>query len=571
MNIKYTLSFPEPHTHYLEVDLHLSDITDRVIFLKMAVWTPGSYLIREFQKNIDYVECLGENQTYRVEKCDKNTWRVNTEDCSSLHIRYRTYCFENSVRTNFVDEQHAQINGAPTFLYIEGYEHLSATVSIKPFKTWQHISTSLPIKENNPWVRIAGNLDELIDSPMEIGNHTSYFFEAAGVSHELAMYGDSNCDIEKLIHDLKKIVETEVAIFGSHPCKDYLFIIHNTDNSYGGLEHLHSSVNHITRWSYDRENYQRAISLLAHEYFHLWNIKRIRPKTLIPFNYNAENYTELLWFFEGITSYYDDYICYRAGITSREDFIRITEKNINDVLNTSGIDTQTLAEASYDTWLKYYRRNENSSNVHVNYYTHGAVVAMQFDFIIMAATKGSKSLDDVMRALYSEYLEHPEEGVTEASILRIFNAISGRDFAPYFHKYLHTTAPLDIAFYTELLGIQLYNETDNESTHLGISTQWREGKLFITQLDKQYAGYQGGLSAEDEVIAIDGFRVTKDFSKIYAHKKINDYIDVLISRQGVIQSYKIRLTADVRKSINFTMNTIKSNQEDILIKKWLRT
>lgn len=570
MNIKYTLSFPEPHTHYAEVELHISDIVAEELWLKMAVWTPGSYLIREFQKNIDFVECHANGEIQRLEKCDKNTWKVSTENVSSVRIKYRTYCFEYSVRTNFVDETHAQINGAPTFLYLEGYEHLPAVIEIKPFQTWQHISTALPVKDTDKWVRIAANLDELIDSPIEIGNHTSYFFEAAGVSHELAIYGQSNCNIEKLISDLKSIVEVETAIFGSHPCKDYVFIIHNTDNSYGGLEHLHSSVNHITRWSYDKENYQRAISLLAHEYFHLWNVKRIRPKALIPFNYHAENYTELLWFFEGVTSYYDDYICYRAGITTKEDFIRIVEKNINDVLNTGGIDIQTLAEASFDTWLKYYRRNENSANAHINYYTHGAVVAMLFDFMIMDATRGSKCLDDVLRQLYSDYLQHPDEGVTEASILQIFNTVSGIDFAPYFHKYIHTTAPLDVELYLELLGIRAMDKTAKNSVYLGMSTQWKEGRLYITQLDKHYGAYQGGLSAEDEVIAIDGFRITKDFSKIYAHKAVNDSIEVLISRQGVIFSYKITLTEDKRKNINFVSSDSRNEHQYILLEKWLK-
>lgn len=570
MNIKYTLSFPAPHTHYVEIEMHISDISANELNLKMAVWSPGSYLIREFQKNIDFVEARTRNQeSSRLEKTNKNTWIVNTENQSEITIKYITYCLEYSVRTNFVDDTHALINGAPTFLYVDGFENIASEVEIIPFHSWQNISTALPQKENNKWIRTTQNLDELIDSPIEIGNHLSYFFDAANASHELAIYGQSNCNIEKLIADLKSIIETEAKIFGGHPCKDYVFIIHNTDNSFGGLEHLHSSVNHITRWSYDGENYQRAISLLAHEYFHLWNVKRIRPKSLIPFNYNAENYTELLWFFEGVTSYYDDYICYRAGVTSKTDFIKIVEKNINDVLNTSGIDTQTLAEASFDTWLKYYRRNENSLNAHVNYYTHGAVVAMILDFMILDATNGEKNIDNVMQKLFADYTANPNEGVTESGLLQVFNSISGIDFAPYFEKYIHTTKPLDIEFYFELAGIQLKDTTEQNKIHLGVSTQWKEGKLIISQLDKNYGAYKGGLSAEDEIIAIDGFRAGKDFSKMYAHKKVNETIDVLVSRQGTIKSYKITLTEDKRK--NFTLELMQNSSEKqmTLLRKWL--
>ena len=574
MNIKYTISFPAPHTHYAEVSMHISEISADELQLKMAVWTPGSYLIREFQKNIDLVEWSPmlhavSSEFARAEKTDKNTWHIPLGNEKEITVRYKTYCFEYSVRTNFVDETHAQLNGAPTFLYVDGYENTPSEVEIIPFKAWQNISTSLPQKDNNIWIRRAANLDELIDSPMEIGNHLSYFFEAANVSHELAIYGESNCNIEKLIADLKKIIEVETDIFGLHPCKNYVFIIHNTDSSYGGLEHMHSSVNHITRWSYDAENYQRAISLLAHEYFHLWNVKRIRPTSLIPFRYDAENYTELLWFFEGVTSYYDDYICYRAGITSGADFIKIAEKNINDVLNTAGTDTQTLAEASYDTWLKYYRRNENSNNAQVNYYTHGAVVAMMFDFMLMDATNGEKCLDDVMKALYNDYLTQADMGITEASLLDIFNQLSGIDFAPYFSKYIHTTAPLDIELYTELLGIQLKDNSSKNSVHLGLSSQWKEGRLFITQLDKNFGAYKGGLSAEDEIIAIDGFRAGKDFTKTYRHKFPGDTIEVLISRQGTIKSNKITLTADNRKNYTFVFQENCSDKQRSLLKKWL--
>lgn len=573
MNIKYTLSFPAPHTHYVEVNMHISNIAIDELQLKMAVWTPGSYLIREFQKNIDFIEwsTVDSQQAtvfQRVNKTDKNTWNIKTQNSKEIIVRYKTYSFEYSVRTNFVDDTHALINGAATYLYVDGFENIASDIEIIPFKNWKNISTALTQKDNNKWTRTASNVNELIDSPMEIGNHTSYFFDAANVSHELAIYGESNCNTEKLIADLKKIIEVETSIFGSHPCKEYVFIIHNTDNSFGGLEHLHSSVNHVTRWSYDAKNYQRPISLLAHEYFHLWNVKRITPSTLIPFNYNEENYTSLLWFFEGVTSYYDDYICYRAGVTLSENYLDIVAKNINGVLNTAGIDTQTLAEASFDTWLKYYRKDENTNNTQISYYNKGAVVAMIFDFIILDATNGEKSLDDVLKKLYTDFLSENYQGVSEASILDTFNLISGIDFTSYFNKYIHTTTPIPIEIYFALLGIECKEEKNNKVL-LGLSTQWKEGKLLITELDKNYGAYQSGLNVFDEIIAIDGFRITKDFAKIYEHKKINDYIDVIISRQGIIKSYKVTLTANKQRNITFALASNVSAKQQALLNKWL--
>ncbi|MBK9328740.1 MAG: M61 family metallopeptidase [Sphingobacteriales bacterium] len=570
MNIRYTLSFPAPHTHYLHVEMHISEMEASELTLKMAVWTPGSYLIREFQKNIDFVEAeIRNHPPRRVEKTDKNTWKIDTLNSKEITLRYQTYCFEYSVRTNFVDDSHALINGAPTFLYLEGYEDTAAEIHIMPFHEWKHISTALPSKDDNKWIRVAANLDELLDSPIEIGNHISYFFEAALVTHELAIYGNSNCDIEKLIADLKRIVEEETRIFGSHPCKNYVFIIHHTDGSYGGLEHAHSSVNHINRWDYNKENYQRAISLLAHEYFHLWNVKRIRPAALIPFNYEYENYSTLLWFFEGVTSYYDDYVCYRAGVTAQDDFFDIVAKNINDVLNTPGIETQTLAEASFDTWLKYYRRNENSRNSQISYYTKGAIIAQVFDIIIIEATRGTKSLDDVMRRLYENYTAYPSDGITEDSLTEVFKSVSGIDFKPFFDKYIHTVQTPDLEFYFNKIGLRLINTTDSNQVFLGLSTHWKEGKLLVTQLNKNYGAAQSGLNAEDEIIAIDGFRVFKDFKQIYAHKKPKDVIEMLISRKGELKLIAVSLSSDNRKLYKLEEQENILPQQAVLLNKWL--
>lgn len=576
MNFKYILSFPDPHTHYVEVQLHIYNCTEKEIQLKMAAWTPGSYLIRDFAKNIDFVEyctVAGSQRSMftRMQKSDKNTWVINTKGENEFIIKYKTYCFENSVRTNYVDDAHALINGAPTFIYINGQENTPTEIEIIPFEKWNSISTSLPIFENNKWRRTAANLDELIDSPIEIGNHLSYFFEAADVQHEVAIYGQSNCNAEKLIDDLKKIATVSTNIFGGHPCKQYVFIIHHTEQNYGGLEHLHSSVNHIARWGYEPSKYQRAISLLSHEYFHLWNVKRIRPLSLGPFNYQTENYTDLLWFFEGITSYYDDYICYKAGITSQEDYLNIIAKNISGVINTAGIDTQSLSEASLDTWLKYYRKNENTNNTQVSYYNKGAVIAIIFDFIIMDATNGTKCLDDVLQQFYSNYISAPEKGITEKDIIETVSKISGVDFQPIYQKYIHTISKLPLERYFELAGIHLTDTCDKTKTYLGLYTSWKEGKLLITELDKNYGAYQSGLNVHDEIISIDGFRVFKEFTTIYSHKKPGDSIDICISRKGLLSNIKVTLSADNRIKYNLQIIEDSTEKQSLILKKWLKT
>jgi predicted metalloprotease with PDZ domain len=244
-------------------------------------------------------------------------------------------------------------------------------------------------------------------------------------------------------------------------------------------------------------------------------------------------------------------------------------KNVNLVLNTAGIDTQTLAEASFDTWLKYYRKNENTNNTQISYYNKGAVVAMIFDFIILDVTNGEKCLDDVLRKLYSDYISNPNLGITESSLLATFQSVSNFDFTAHFKKYIHSTEPFNVESYFELIGIDTKEEKRNE-IHLGLTTSWKEGQLRITELDKNYGAYQSGLNVNDEIIAIDGFRATKDFTKIYEHKKINDYIDVLISRQGIIKTYKTTLTPNRQRNVSFAVAEKKSPKQTALLNKWLQ-
>lgn len=570
MKISYQLYFPAPETHYVSILMNITAINQDVLLLKMPVWTPGSYLIREFEKNIDFLEWSIDNKHWnRVIKSNKNTWNIVSKNVNEIIVRYNIYCFEYSVRTSYITDDFALLNGASIFLYVDEKENTPIEVEINAPATWNNISTSLIMKDNeNKWLRQAANIDELIDSPIQIGNHISYFFEAANVPHELAIVGQSNCNIEKLIVDLKAIIEKEVQIFGTHPCENYVFIIHNTENSYGGLEHLNSSVNFITRWSYDVENYTKPIGLLAHEYFHLWNIKRIKPTALIPYNYNEESYTDLLWFFEGVTSYYDDYICFRANVINENEYLSIVAKNINDTINNPGKDKQTLVEASFDTWIKYYRKNENTINAHVNYYTHGAVIAMLFDFIILQTTNGEKSLDNVMKQLYADYTTINYKGITETSLLQIFNDVSGIDFSDLFNKYLHTTDDIELENAFKSIGFRLQNNTAKK-WHLGLQTKWQNNQLIITSLDKNYGAYQGGLNVHDEIIAIDNFRANKNFENIFAHKNTNDTIEALVSRQGILKTYTIVLTADNRKNYFLEKILSKNESQKKLQTKWL--
>lgn len=570
MNIRYTLSFPEPHSHYLHVEMQVNDIRQEQIALKMPVWTPGSYLIREFQRNIDFVTSTINEQTVRLKKRDKNTWILPLADATGFTVNYQLYCNELSVRTNFVNSDFALLNGAATFLYLEGYEKNAVEIIIQPYEKWDKCSTALHLAAHNYWVRKSDNLDELVDSPILLGNHLSFSFEACGVKHELAMQGISNCNPDKLITDLQKMIAEEVKVFGDHPCRHYTFINIHTASTYGGLEHAHSSVNMLPRWNFDAKNYAQSIGLLSHEYFHLWNVKRIRPFELSTYNYDTESYTELLWFFEGVTSYYDDLVNRRAGILSKDEYLEIITSNLQVVMNTPGIAVQTLAESSYDTWLKYYRKNENSNNATISYYTKGAIVAMLFDFMLMDATDSEKSLDDVMRLLYAKYKSAPETGITEADILHALNETGGMDFSSYIQQFIHTPTPLPIEFYFDLIGFDLLDQPKKESIFMGFSLSQKEGKFVVSEVIHGFGAFAGGLNVDDEILTIDNFKMNSDFTRLYEHKKINDTLTFIVSRQGEIKTLQLPATADTRHQFRLVLQENLSEKQRKLLKKWLR-
>jgi len=546
--IRYEVFFREPQHHYVHVEMTLDASAGEELTLYMPVWTPGSYMIREFSRYIDMVTAQDEQDNpLTIEKTAKNTWSLAIKATGPVRVSYRVYANELTVRTNHVNIDHAMLNGAPTFLTVKGWENQVHQVRIHPYSTWKVISTALPQLENE-WHRAARNYDELVDSPLEIGNHEVIHFEAAGIPHELALVGASNVNKRKLVKELTAIVDEELKLFRKeHPCERYVFILHHTDQTYGGLEHLHSSLNMVPRWNYEpREKYLQSISLLAHEYFHLWNIKRIRPVEFGPFNYNEENYSRQLWVAEGITSYYDDYFVYLAGVSSQYEYLDIVADNINKVVNTPGDTFQALSESSFDTWIKYYRQHENTQNNQVNYYTKGATVVTALNLLILNATKGKRSMDDVMRAMYERYLKNPDKGMTEAEVLRICEDIAGVPLKDFFDRHIYGKEPVDYAHYLAYAGLEL-KDYNKSGYYIGWSLNNREGKWMVSKVEAGSSAYEAGLNAEDEILAINGYRMSSNWEHVLFGSGVGSEVELLISRAGIVRSVKMKLLPDIRR------------------------
>lgn len=571
--IAYKVTFPNPNNHIAHVEMCVSDILDNELIVKIPVWTPGSYLIREFSKNI--VNIIAKNpsgELISIDKKTKNTWKIDTNGQNEVLIVYEIYCFELSVRTCFVDEEQAYLNGASLFLFVDGSEQNQSVITFVPNKNWNEISTALANNEDDKWVKFASNYYELTDSPILISTHKKLSFVVGGIPHELALHGISNINNKILIADLTKIIDIEFQLFNTkHPCEQYLFIVHHTEKQFGGLEHLHSSSNMVPRWSYNsRDKYIAAISLLAHEYFHLWNGKRIRPIELGPFDYNQENYTRQLWVVEGLTSYYDNYFVYKAGVSTKAEYLNLVQEDLNNQVNQVGDDVQSLTAASFDTWIKYYRPNENSNNSTVSYYNKGSLVAICLNFMILDATDGVKNLDDVMRLLWSNYNINPSIGYSEEKLKLVFETVAGISFNDFFNDFIYNTKKIDYNAYFNFVGYQLVNnESENNGYALGLKFRIIDGKCIVVEVVDGYSAYFAGINVNDEIIGINGFRVEDDFEKYLWNKKVGDKVSILLNRAGLLKSKEMVLTMNKKKNYKIMPLVNPTEKQQRLSKKWV--
>jgi predicted metalloprotease with PDZ domain len=572
--ISYEVAVPEPHTHYCEVKVTVEDAKKKHIDFTLPTWAPGSYLIREFSKNVEQENAVdATGKPLKVEKVTKNTWRVHTNNSNKVTFSYKVYAFELSVRTSFIDASHAFLSSSSIFVFPVEMEKLPSTLTVKPHSSWKQISTGLSPVGNDKFVLAVPNYDILADSPIELGNQDILTFTAAGVRHEVAFWGGGNYDPASITKHMAKIVEETTSIFGENPNTQkpfdhYTFIVHNPSRGGGGLEHLNSTVLQNSRWGYGGSGLTNFLSLVAHEYFHLWNVKRLRPKPLGGFDYSNENYTRMLWFAEGVTSYYDNLITRRAGYIEENKYIDEIINTMSNHENSAGSKVQSIGEASFDAWIKFYRPNENSKNSTVSYYTSGAMVGALLDLEIMGATEGKKCLDDVMRYMYQEYYKKLDRGYTEEELQKACELIAGKPLTIF--KHIYSTTPIDYEYYLSFAGIKLQKVTDARTPSLGTNLADEDGKIIVKSVAKGTAGYDGGLNVNDEIIAIDGHRMpSASFTNSYvAGQDVGQEIEVLVSRDNLIIPLKIKLAPEGKIGFRFVRNSNATATQELIFKKW---
>ncbi len=570
IKIAYTVTFPEAQAHYADVEMDITGIKQSTIDIKMPVWTPGSYLVREFAKNVESFSALSNGKALASPKITKNCWQINVAGLSAVTVKYRVYCFEISVRTSFVDASHAFISPTGIFMYPDKMIHHPSTVHIIPYKGWTKVSTSLEMVNNDPFTRTAPDYDILFDSPIEVGNQDVFGFDAAGVKYEVCMVGGGNYDKERLKVDMAKIVEQETAVYGENPNKHYVFIVHNYLRGGGGLEHLSSTTLGASRDAYGTEaGYHNFLGLVAHEHFHLWNVKRLRPIVLGPFNYDTENYTTDLWIAEGFTAYYQNLILRHANLSTPELYLGAVANDINIIENQPGTAVQPLAEASFDAWIKAYRPNENSVNTTISYYDKGAAVGMLLDLEIINDSKGKYSLDDVMRYMYNTYYKQNKRGYTDAEFKQGFEKFAGNNLDDFYRNYIYGLTPLD---YNKYLGYAGYKLTDeaagtNDPT-LGIALNNNNGKKTVSAVLRGSAGWVDGINVNDELVSIDSVPVT-DPATMLNGKKVGDKVQVAVNRDGLPLTLPVTLLRNNRFKYRVDSLAAPTVEQLAVRKKWL--
>jgi predicted metalloprotease with PDZ domain len=584
--IRYSIRPSNPEAHLFEVTCSVAkhDLAGQCFAL--PAWIPGSYLIRDFARHIVSIRAESSGKPVRLDKIDKHTWQAApTEANAPLNVICEVYAWDLSVRGAHLDATHAFFNGTSVFLRPLGHEESPCLIDIQPprgkaYADWR-IATALEpasgdkavAKRHGFGLYRASNYDELIDHPVEMGSFTLSTFKACGVLHEVAITGRHDCDLDRLTADLKRICEWQIRFFGEPaPMARYVFLVTAIGEGYGGLEHRASTALLCSRGDLPYpgmkgtpEPYRGFLGLCSHEYFHTWNVKRIKPAAFTPYDLTRENHTTLLWAFEGFTSYYDDLALLRCGAIKLKDWLELTAKTISAVRRGPGRLKQTLADSSFDAWSKYYRPDENTPNAVVSYYAKGALVALALDLTLRAGSKRRCSLDDVMRALWQRHGK-TGIGVADDDIRLIAEELSGLKLTRFFDAAIYGTSELPLKKLLGSFGILLNWEKDNERPSLGVKTSNEGNEVKVANVFDDSPAQTAGLSAGDILLAINGLRVTpSNLDKQLDRHNAGGRIAVHAFRRDELMKFEIQLAPAASDKAKLTAS-VKANRQR---KQWL--
>jgi len=584
--VHYSIIPVNPEAHLFRVNCIIQQPDPAGQQLSMPNWIPGSYMIRDFARNIVWLTARSSNRELRIEKQDKSNWQV--EACEgSLHIEYEVYAWDLSVRGAHLDTTHGYFNASSVFLAVNGQTDSPCSVEIKPpqgsnYQSWR-VATTLPRLEANLYefgLYQASDYDELLDHPVEMGNFDLASFDVAGTPHDVAITGKHRADLARLCRDLQKICNTHVELFGELPAMErYLFLVTAVGEGYGGLEHRSStsllcSRNDLPLPGQEKitNNYRNFLGLCSHEYFHLWNIKRIKPAVFLPYDLRQETHTRQLWAFEGITSYYDELALVRSGVISAESFLQLLGQTATRVWRGQGRFKQSVADSSFDAWTKFYKQDESAPNNIVSYYTKGSMIALALDLTIRQITNNQHSLDDLMRLLWQRYGK-PAQGVTEGEIESLAAEIAGNDLSEFFANYLYGTVDIPLKELFAPLGIDFClrparnaddkggdSENNDDTTtplvYLGARVMNDGIGARLSHVFDNGPAQKAGLSAGDIIIAIDQIKVNKgNLETMLADYPVDSEVTVHAFRRDELFATTMKLEPAPADTVYFRLQT----------------
>ena len=593
--IHYQVSPSSPEAHIFRVTCTITEPDPSGQIMTLPAWIPGSYMIRDFAKNIIQIAAASEGQTLAIEKIDKSTWKCQPTD-NMLVIAYDIYSWDLSVRTAHLDGSHGFFNGSSLFLAVQGQTHTSCSVEIQPPPSatpqW-HVATTLTasqLDKHGFGLYKAADYDELIDHPVEMGTFSRHTFEACGVTHQLVLTGQFRTDAARICADLKIICEHHIRFFGEPaPFDHYIFLTMVVGDGYGGLEHRASTSLMTSRDSLPipgdteiSDQYLEFLGLCSHEYFHNWNIKRIKPAQFTPYSLEKETYTRLLWAFEGITSYYDDLALVRSGLIDHKRYLSLLSTTMTRVWQGRGRYKQSVSDSSFDAWTKFYKQDENAPNAIVSYYTKGALIALALDLTIRYKTGGKYSLDDVMRALWLEFGQQ-KKGIGEDELEVKIAEYSGVELKAFFDTALRGTEDLSLDTLLAGFGVKLKwqypraaQQTEVLNTvrkieskpplELGIKISNAQGHIKVTHVFDNGAAQKAGIAAGDQLLAFDGLRLTAgNLSKRLQRYSEQDTVEIVGFRRDELMTFNVALQAAEKNIPSLTPSDKNQQQRD----QWL--
>lgn len=588
--IRFSVSVPKPDQHLLRIRMEIPRLEKRDnLDLNLPVWSPGSYKVREYGRHVQNVRAEdGDGGDLAIAKTTKASWELDCAEAKRAVVHYDIYAHELNVREKHVDGTHAFWQPTAVFMYPAGRKGDPVKLQVNPPRADWTVYCGLD-RINGEETRFrAPNFNALFDAPVEMGDHDELGFEVDGVDHRMAFWGRGNWDGERLERDLPNIVAANAQMFDGLPYDDFTFITLLSESAYGGLEHRNSTALIYPQNAFgtppeeaddeppiDDDDYLNFLSLVAHEHFHAWNVKRLFPEAIEEFDYQSENYVRDLWTIEGITSFYDRLTLYRAGIVDADRLLKFFADRIETLESTPGRHHHSLREAGFDAWIKLYMRDEHTRNSTVSYYLKGSLVALMLDLRIRRHTDGAKSLDDLMAHLWEEFGRYAEEGYPDDYYRRAASELADADMDDFFDRYVEGTDEIDWNAELEDFGLTLEREVDEDAAGawLGVRTTTKAGEITVKDVRAEAPAWRAGLSPGDELVAIDGWKLGEenDLSDRLEHLQAGQSTTLHVFRRGELVALEVTPDQPPADEYAIRRHEELTDRQEQLLEGWLGT